>query len=203
MADRIWRNLLKRLRFNWAYLRNRLPWDSGIPAPELVDYVRGRAAGCALDLGCGTGTNMQFLALQGWQVDGVDFSPLAIRRAQRRLHNLLPAPNLIVGDVARLEMLPLRSPFDLALDIGCLHALGTESAARAYVHGLHMLLQPEAGYLLYAHAAQQEGAAFPGHGLSLVWVEKLFSEGFRLLDYRPGKEDRRASAWYWLQRNSG
>ena len=40
--------------------------------------------GRALDLGCGTGTTVLWLAQQGWTAVGVDFSSLAIESARRK-----------------------------------------------------------------------------------------------------------------------
>ena len=42
------------------------------PSKLLVETVRGRAPGSALDLGTGEGRNAIYLAEQGWKVTGVD-----------------------------------------------------------------------------------------------------------------------------------
>ena len=69
-----------------AYIVGFKPWDSGISPPELVSVVEGPEAlapGRALDLGCGTGTNVVYLAQHGWEATGVDL----VRRALRRAHD--------------------------------------------------------------------------------------------------------------------
>ncbi|MGH7320729.1 MAG: class I SAM-dependent methyltransferase [Candidatus Rokuibacteriota bacterium] len=38
----------------------------------------------AIDLGCGSGANAIFLAEHGFDVSGVDFSPVALRKAQAK-----------------------------------------------------------------------------------------------------------------------
>lgn len=48
------------------------------PEALVVEAVRGRAAGRALDLACGLGRNALYLAAQGWQVTAVDYSPVAL-----------------------------------------------------------------------------------------------------------------------------
>jgi|FLYL01.1.fsa_nt_gi SAM-dependent methyltransferase len=51
------------------------------PSPFLVKAVERIPPGRAIDLACGTGRNALFLAERGFEVEGVDISELAIRRA--------------------------------------------------------------------------------------------------------------------------
>ncbi len=45
------------LQFNLRYLGNP-PWDTGVSPPELLAIIAEKQPGRALDLGCGTGTNL-------------------------------------------------------------------------------------------------------------------------------------------------
>src|ERR1700674_6043492 len=75
-----------RMIFRLAYLLGLKPWDTGVTPPELVDWVEGPKAlppGNALDIGCGTGTNCQYLLAHKGQVTGVDFVPGARKAAKR------------------------------------------------------------------------------------------------------------------------
>ena len=151
--------------FALRYLFSRPPWDSGIPAPELVRAVAVRPPGRALDLGCGTGTNVRYLVEQGWQAAGLDFVPAAIARARRRL-GTLPA-DLRVADVTRLAEMDFPDRFDLALDMGCFHSLSPEGQQR-YALGLARWLKPGGIFLLYAW---QPAPAGDGRGLTRAAVE--------------------------------
>ncbi|HWD99025.1 MAG TPA: class I SAM-dependent methyltransferase, partial [Bryobacteraceae bacterium] len=56
------------------------------PSRLLVEAVRGRKPGSAVDLGMGQGRNAIWLAQQGWQTTGVDLSDVAVGQASARAH---------------------------------------------------------------------------------------------------------------------
>ncbi len=54
---------------------------SGKPNPQLVTEATDLTPGTALDIGCGEGADSIWLAAQGWQVTGLDFSQAGLDRA--------------------------------------------------------------------------------------------------------------------------
>lgn len=71
---------------------------SGNPNATLVDLVSDLAPGTAVDLGCGEGADVVWLAEQGWHTLGVDISPSAVARGREL------AARREVSDLAQFEV---------------------------------------------------------------------------------------------------
>jgi SAM-dependent methyltransferase len=195
------------LRFAWLYRRGHTPWDSGIVPPEIMTWIAqaesaGVVPGRALDLGCGTGTTALFLAAHGWQTTGVDFVPQAIRRAQAKTRAQSLAGQVIFqrADVSHPAFLRGSSPFDLVIDVGCLHGL-TDSQRHAYADHLVRLARPGATYLLYAFlpGLSPDGRRF---GIDAAELSARFGPAFEIRATVYGEDTNRArpSAWFTLHR---
>ena len=188
----------RRWSFDLRYLLGRPPWDTEVTPPELVELIEGRGLlpGRALDLGCGTGTNCVYLARYGWEVVGVDFSVLAIRRAQRKARRAGVNCRFYQGDVTNLAF--LADPFDLALDIGCLHSLSPEDWRR-YAAGVARLVLPGGLYLLYTFTPRPDRPI--SRGVTPEEVRSLFIPTFAVEREERGEDPSGPrSAWYWLRR---
>lgn len=71
-----------------ALYQNQSPVFTKEPNAFLVESVRNRKPGRALDVGMGQGRNALFLARQGWQVTGFDSADEGIRQAKAEAHRL-------------------------------------------------------------------------------------------------------------------
>ena len=185
--------------FELRYRLSRPRWDTGIVPPEIRRVVEAEqlAPGRALDLGCGTGTSSVYLAAHGWEVVGVDFAPRAIGLAKRRAADASVAGRVqfLVADVTRLP--DLGAPFDLALDMGCFHAL-PDARRRAYAEGLARVMRSGSTVLMYEFFSGDGGP-----GVREGEVAEVLGRDFDVVAVDRGEEQglARPSAWYRLRRH--
>jgi len=184
----------RRLFFSILYL-GKPRWDTGISPPELLAFIESHPPGRALDLGCGTGTNVITLAKAGWQTSGVDFVPRAIRLARRKAQALGLQVDLRVGDAS--QMAGLDGPYDLVLDIGCFHSLQSQDRRR-YIDNLVVRLATGGTFMVYGFLASPD---FKG---TYFTTEDLANFGTRmtLVSHQCGSDHGVVqSAWYTYRKN--
>lgn len=119
------------------------PWDTGKPQSTFVRLTEaGRIEGRVLDVGCGTGTEAIYLAEQGYEVVGVDFSAEAIEQANEKVKVNSAERDLDVtfrvGDALDLE--EDERSFDTVVDSGLFHAL-EDDQRNAYADELARVLR--------------------------------------------------------------
>jgi SAM-dependent methyltransferase len=194
-------NFIRQIKFELAYLLGNAPWDSGITPPELYDFIATHPAGRALDIGCGTGTNVVTLANAGWSVTGFDFSPGAIRSAKRKARNAKIKAELFTDDATKMKH--VNSAFDLALDLGCFH--GIENKAD-YLTQLTRVLAPGGFWLLYGffksppHFSGRFDRLSAAPGLVDSDLDLIQRHNLTLVSRKDGWDKReRPSAWFLWQ----
>ena len=138
---------LDRILYRLTYRLGKPRWDTGAPQPELEQLAQGRAPGRALDLGCGTGTDVVYLAGHGWEATGIDFAPEAVAAANKKAADAGVSAAFVHGDASRLADAGVQGPFDLQLDIGCYHTIAA-SRRDAYVAGAAAAARPGADFYL-------------------------------------------------------
>jgi SAM-dependent methyltransferase len=120
--------------WNARYEAAGLVW-SAEPNQFLVAEVTDLRAGRALDVACGEGRNAIWLAEQGWDVTGVDFSPVAIDKARRLAEARGVTVTWLLADV--VTDLPQPAAFDLVavfyLQLACQPRRTAFAAAAAAV----------------------------------------------------------------------
>jgi SAM-dependent methyltransferase len=143
-----------RTRWEDHYASGHTPWDTQLTPPEVQSFWHsGRLppTGLALDVGCGPGTNVLYLARQGLTALGFDIAYAAVAegrtRIAQRAPDLLPRAHLIQADVTALPLAAAGAAY--ILDLGCSHGLPPELRDR-YAAGITANLRPGGYYHLYA-----------------------------------------------------
>lgn len=134
--------------WNARYAAGELPWDTGTPDEHLVALVSAGAIakGRTLEVGCGTGTNALWLAERGFDVLGVDLSPLAIDKARAKAAAGKPlACRFEVVDFLAAE--PAGGPFDFVFDRGCFHVFDDGEVRARFAARVAALLAPGGQWL--------------------------------------------------------
>jgi 2-polyprenyl-3-methyl-5-hydroxy-6-metoxy-1,4-benzoquinol methylase len=133
---------------------------SGTPNVQLVAVLTGLQPGTALDVGCGEGGDVVWLAQQGWQVTGADFSSNGLRRAARRVDQNSIGSQVDWWQVDAREFQPAGRSWDLVTthflhppDAGMVDV--TRRLASAVAPGGHLLV---VGHAPSPHFTQLDAA---------------------------------------------
>lgn len=122
----------------WEDVFSKQPWGR-YPGEDLIRFVARNFYSAPdrrnikiLEVGCGPGGNLWFMAREGFSVFGIDRSQTAINQAQRRLDEEAPGwqGNLIVGDIMSL---PFDSEFfDAVIDNECVYCNSFKNSQYIY-----------------------------------------------------------------------
>ncbi len=204
-------SLSQRSRFEEHYQSGNTPWDTRQTPPEVQRFWMSRQLprrGLALDLGCGPGTNVLYLARLGLHTIGVDYviEPLVV--GQRRVAAYAAAgegalrerARFLLGDVTRLPFSALGASY--ILDVGCLHGLPPEARA-GYVEGVIANLAPGGFYHLYAFDRIPPPDDDPERirGMEENEVAEAFAPHLEVFSIERARPDRHPCRWYLLRRN--
>lgn len=177
-----------------------LPWFQRSPSAWIV---RGRERGWLakggrhLDVGCGAGTNVLWMAQHGLRTTGVDLSPTALSAARNRARTRRGAreAGFLAGDAISL---PFRDgSFDSGSDIGCFHTLPPGLRA-GYASEVHRVLRPGGFHLISWAAREETRPVGPPHRLSVQEVAEVMEPHFvfRELEYGSHARGRRGLVIY-------
>lgn len=177
---------------------DQLPWFDPGPSPQVVlavdtgFFTRGMEI---LDVGCGAGSNVLYLARSGFRASGIDLSPGAVVAARGRLTEAHLDGPIQEGDVLAL---PFRDgSFDGLVDNGCFHTIPIRRRAR-YAEEVHRVLRPGGAFVLSWVAREHTQPTGPRHRPSLCEVVTLLESRFLFLrtGYRSANEAEGPSAYF-------
>jgi 2-polyprenyl-3-methyl-5-hydroxy-6-metoxy-1,4-benzoquinol methylase len=154
-----------RRRWDERYRGEALLWRAE-PNRFLVAEVSDLRPGRALDVACGEGRNAVWLARRGWDVVGVDFSPVAIDKARRMADRDGVAVRWVVADVTTEALPP--GAFDLVavlylhLPQPAMTAVLGAAAGRVGPGGTLLVVGHDASNIAEGHGGPQDPAVLYG-----------------------------------------
>lgn len=165
-----------------------IPYDVG-PRQELVSLVENkRIKPCrAIDLGSGTASNVVYLAQQGFDMTGVDFSPAAVEIGRNRAHEAGVEAVFIEDDLTNLQH--VKGTFDLLVDYGTLDDLSPPQR-NLYMKNVLPLTHKNSLFLLYCFEWE-----------SRWWERLLLFMGAMAIE--PGEVERRFGDNFTIERIAG
>jgi len=169
---------------------DQLPWFEPGPSPavrlavESGFLTKGTAV---LDVGCGAGSNVLYLARSGIRAQGVDLSPGAVEATRRRAAEAHLAVTVQEGDALALPFAD--GSFDALVDIGCFHTISLHRRKR-YMEEVHRVLRDGGSFVLSWVAREHAGPRGPPHRPSLSEVTALLEPRFLFAraEFLPARE---------------
>ena len=166
--------------------QGQAPWDTGRPQPAIIKLAKaGQIRGSVLDVGCGTGENLLYLATRGHEALGLDFVPVAIERAKAKAAQRGINAHFIVGNA--LELKKLGRQFDTVIDCGLFHTFADEERP-VFVKGLADVLVP-GGTLYLLCFSNEEPGTFGPRRISQQEIRDSFRDGWAVQRIEPTQFD--------------
>ncbi|MFN8450308.1 MAG: class I SAM-dependent methyltransferase [Anaerolineae bacterium] len=121
--------------------------------PALIDYAQSHdwVGRRAVDLGCGTGASVQWLANRGYNITGIDISPAMLRQAQQSISGSGIGFQLYEGDIRSLKDL---HDIDLALALDTLNELSSLRDLETALTSVARILMPGKLFIFDLHTIE-------------------------------------------------
>ena len=140
----------------------------------------------AIDIGCGEGQDLLFLAQSGYDSTGLDFTETGLSKAKKLLRENEQNAAWVRADIAQWQF---EGEFDLVLAVNCLQFLG-EGAPRA-LRRVQNLVAP-GGVIGLSMFAREDANAAPLEGTIYRWTLDEVLSNFA--DWQPFEAAR---LWQW------
>lgn len=186
--------------WNESYASGQPPWDTGEPEPLLVEFVilGGVAPTRTLEIGAGTGTNAIWLAQRGFDVLGVDVSPLAIERADAKLEGRSLGCRFAALDF--LTAPPPDDPFQFVFDRGCFHVFDEPGERQQFASQVAAALRPGGVWLSLIGSTEGPPREVGPPRRSAGEVALAIEPALEIVELRSTAFREDAKAWFCLSR---
>lgn len=199
--------MIKSHRERWEdrYAAGPTPWDTQQTPPEVQAFWQSGLlppVGLALDVGCGPGTNVFYLARLGLRAIGFDIAYQAVQTGQARIRRQA-APGvaartlLVQADVTTLPVQHAGAAY--ILDLGCSHGLVPDQRS-LFVASVVSNLQAGGYYHLYGFDAVAQVEADRPLGFGPDEVLERFTPALELISIELAQPDPHPCRWYLLRK---
>jgi cyclopropane fatty-acyl-phospholipid synthase-like methyltransferase len=162
-------------RFESSY-HGTPPWDIGRPQPAIVRLAEsGKITGSVLDVGCGTGENILYLAERGFVATGIDGAPTAIRKARAKAKARRLNVQFEIADALDLSPPPR---FDTVIDSGLFHVFSDDERPR-FSESLGRVLRSGGTYFLMCFSDKEPGDWGPRR-VTQTEIRSVFRDRWRV-----------------------
>jgi SAM-dependent methyltransferase len=160
------------------------PWDIGRPQAAFLGLAEaGALISPVIDVGCGTGEHVLMASALGLEATGVDISPTAIAKAERKASERGLTARFHVQDA--LELGSLGEEFVTVLDCGLFHIFSDEDRLR-FVESLGAVTPTGACYHMLCFSDRQRGDKGPRR-VSRGEIRAAFMPGWRVESIEPAR----------------
>ena len=163
-----------RIKWNRKYQEHPTLLETRPPSPLLEKFFSYAPGHQAIDLACGSGRHTLFLAQNGFHVDAVDISSVALKRLKQRTKDF----NVTLYEVDLENFTPQKDKYDLAIM--------TNYLDRELIDRTTKILKPNALFILETymeHPENEKKDSNPDFLLQEKELLKLFSNDFTILAY--------------------
>lgn len=187
--------------WNESYASGQLPWDTGEPEPLLVEFVTSGAVtpGSTLEIGAGTGTNAIWMAERGFDVLGVDVSPLAVERARAKMDGRVLRCRFAASDF--LAASADSGPFHFVFDRGCFHVFDEPDERQRFAARVAAALAPDGLWLSLIGSTEGSAREVGPPRRSACEVTNAIEPALEIVELRSVEfRGHGAKAWFCLSR---
>jgi SAM-dependent methyltransferase len=167
----------------------------------LIEFVTsgGIAPAPTLEIGAGTGTNAIWLAERGFDVLGIDLSPLAVERARAKMKERALSCRFAALDF--LAAPPPGGPFQFVFDRGCFHVFDEPDERQRFAANVAAALAPGGLWLSMIGSSEGPRRDVGPPRRSACEVMLAIEPELEIVELRSTEfRDHGAKAWFCLSR---
>jgi ubiquinone/menaquinone biosynthesis C-methylase UbiE len=176
----------------WDEVYKGVPlWDIDYPQPAFQKLIKTKEIkpGQTLDIGCGRGENAIMLAMNGFDVTGIDLAETAISDAKAKSMERHVKVNFVVGNVLHMDQLFREAEFDVVIDSGLFHMMMDEDRP-VFARQVSRVLKEGGKYFMLGFSDQELIEKGP-RKLSKAEIEQTFSPFFNIIYIKDSTFDTR------------